>query len=859
MASASPQCSPASVIPLLERCGYARANIASDYRPADAPEPGVLAFAHAPHDARTACIAVASAGPEPERTAGTWRAVGAPVLLLIAEDNVQWWMPRSDGVSVRETVSTARLDGFLEQHRALWAPETLYRAKTCGRLKGDYQLDFVDVGLLPFVEAEMGQHLSEFLESVLVEGHRLAGKPADDHEAAAQFQWMFESAFHLLAGKILHEKAVPGFQRLDTGDYEAVINRVRKHYGTRDRVRSGESWRERFLASAGSRTAKLSSLAGLTTETLALIYESALVSRETRQRLGTHSTPGYLVDYMVWGLADWIEAIPAAGRHVYEPCCGHAGFLIAAMRLLRDLHPGAATDQDMHEYLKARLHGFEYDRFALEIARLGLTLADVPNPNGWDLRQGDIFRSEWPPAAGPEADIVLMNPPFEDFGPEERERYAANAAGVRYVNKAAEVVARVLPRLNPGGVFGLVVPQGLLHGKNEEPLRRLLCREFELREITQFTDGLFSFSDAETAILLGRRHPALSATVHVGWVTGKAGIDRFRERQALSDVQPCPQQRLADAAGCELRIPRLDDVWRELECLPRLREWVKGGKGFEHLAKGNLPPGAQAVADRPFPGAVCGFTNVDHDLMLHGLPRERWVSLDPTHLRRPLHGTMTGQPQVLLNYARVDRGPWRLKAVVDPQGHAVSSRFVALRPCRPEVTLALLWAILNSPVGNGFAYCHFGGTRDNTVGELLQMPVPGLKPGDAERVVAAAQAYIDAAKREDGSVTPEQLKGLLLQVDAEVLRLYDLPPRLERRLLNLFSGYARLGVAFEIEEYFPADFTPCIPLHEYLSPDFKRTTAGELRKRLRPTDDPDIQKALRSAVDAFTLDEEAWP
>ena len=36
----------------------------------------------------------------------------------------------------------------------------------------------------------------------------------------------------------------------------------------------------------------------------------------------------------------------------------------------------------------------------------------------------------------------------------------------------------------------------------------------------------------------------------------------------------------------------------------------------------------------------------------------------------------------------------------------------------------------------------------------------------------------------------------MLQIDAEVLRLYDLPPRLERQILDLFAGWERQGVPF---------------------------------------------------------------
>ena len=60
------------------------------------------------------------------------------------------------------------------------------------------------------------------------------------------------------------------------------------------------------------------------------------------------------------------------------------------MRLLTDLLP-PGWQEPRRDYLRRRLHGLEIEPFALEIARLSLTLADVPNPNGWALTEGDMF------------------------------------------------------------------------------------------------------------------------------------------------------------------------------------------------------------------------------------------------------------------------------------------------------------------------------------------------------------------------------------------------------------------------------------------------------------------------------------
>lgn len=88
-------------------------------------------------------------------------------------------------------------------------------------------------------------------------------------------------------------------------------------------------------------------------------------------------------------------------------------------------------------------------------------------------------------------------------------------------------------------------------------------------------------------------------------------------------------------------------------------------------------------------------------------------------------------------------------------------------------------------------------------------------------------------------------------MDAEVLQLYDLPPRLERQLLDLFAGEKRPGVPFHVDRYFPEGFEPFFPLHVYLSEDYQRSTAGALRARHKPVTDPAILAALEHALQTF--------
>jgi hypothetical protein len=231
-----------------------------------------------------------------------------------------------------------------------------------------------------------------------------------------------------------------------------------------------------------------------------------------------------------------------------------------------------------------------------------------------------------------------------------------------------------------------------------------------------------------------------------------------------------------------------------------------------------------------------------------------WLNLDPSVVDRTVTGATTGIPQVLLNYAPASRAPWRLKAIFDREGHAATSRFITVRPRSQAWSLEYLWALLNSPVANAFAYTH-SGKRDNLVGMIRKVPVPDASAADVDRVTGAVTHYLQAVGKDDeglkASADAEVACRLLLRIDAEVLRLYDFPPRLERQLLDLFAGWERQGVPFRFDRYYPDDYEPWFHLHDYLSDAHAASTAGNLRSRTEPKIPPELLRALDEATKAF--------
>jgi hypothetical protein len=763
---------------------------------------------------------------------------------------MEFWGQGRTAPALVESVRRSDLGQFFAARRADLAPGRIYAAKTRGLFDRHCQLTFVDVGLMPMVEGEIGQRLTVLVERAV---GQLTALLDWRNVNTQQGHWLLRSVFWLLAAKILHDKKVPSFSALDLCDVQKAFTCIAQHYGILSPVTIQGSKEAQSLSEVAAIIGGFADLGHVTTESLAYVYENTLISEQTRSDLGTHSTPSYLVDYLVWQLAPWIEEIPASERHVFEPACGHAAFLVSAMRLLRELLPrGAGRAIEVHEYLKPRLHGLDYDPFALEIARLSLTLADTPNPNGWDLKSADMFAGKLLQQRAKRSKILLANPPFENF----RARETAEYPRLAYTNKAAEMLARTLPHLTKGAVFGVVIPQGLLHSKNARSLRQLLVRQFELMEICLFPDKVFKFSDMESAIIIGRRKGGIRSSVEVLRYcrVREPDVNRFKESYGVSAERRVAQERFAQDPACRMQVPDLEEVWSWCRAYPRFATIAQIGQGLSYRSPEALPKDAVTAAKSKFPGAVRGYAKLRENLMVHGVPDPVWMSLDPMLIQRPRSGAQTGMPQVLLNYARVSRGPWRLKAFIDLEGRAVTSSFITIRPRGEGLSLEFLWALCNSPFANAYVHAHTM-QRAVLVGLIRGMPVPLASRDEVEGVADAARAYLQAVSPADDSLVAavdEDLGRMLIaRMDAEVLRLYQLPPRLERELLDLFAGEGRRGVPFEFLRYFSEDFEPCFSLHDYLSDEFQRSTAGELRKRFEPLKSSALLKGLRRATEDF--------
>jgi hypothetical protein len=281
-------------------------------------------------------------------------------------------------------------------------------------------------------------------------------------------------------------------------------------------------------------------------------------------------------------------------------------------------------------------------------------------------------------------------------------------------------------------------------------------------------------------------------------------IGEFRTDYETSTSRVVSQSRFQIAENCSFRVPDLDDIWTALASSPSLESIADLGKGLEFHGK-LLPANSITYSTTRFDAAKIGFVHFDRGLMLTELPTEYWINLDPEVIRAPGLGTMIGRPQVLLNYARSSRGPWRLKALIDQKGHVVTSGFIPVRPKNSsEYSLSVIWALLNSPIANAYAYSHLT-KRHNIVADVRKIPIPKkLDARPLEELVESYFRFANAGLRDECSRT-------MLRIDAYVVNQYGLSPEAERNILDLFTG-KRSGVPFEQLPYFPEGLVEPISL-----------------------------------------------
>lgn len=796
----------------------------------------LAAFAQWPPSYRNACIGVLQAnGQSGPDYVSSFRALGAPMVFEVYDKHVTRYCFGASGNAIKlEDIQAHNITNAFKENSNKWNPTTIFRAKAITPVKDPVQLDFFDAGFLPALKGMVHNKLDRIIRKTLYETESAfkeatSGKIPDESA-------LFRLVFRFLAAKIFKDRNHP--DDWTSSNARTIIDKVQKFYGIYQTANTPMIDDPQTQQTAWDQLQNAFNFQNLSVEDLAFIYENTLVSRETRGEYGIHSTPSIIAELIVDRLP--FEEIPQADRYVLEPCAGHGVFLIAALRRLRDMLPLTWSDAERHTYLRERLKAIEIDTFAAEVCRLSLTLADYPNQDGWQIISQDIFASKTLEQEMTKAKVVLCNPPFEDFNEQEKKRYGNH---IQNFHKPYEVLRRVL--LNPPVMLAFIVPASAIIGNRYDKLQEIMVSYYSHFETIAIPDRSFTFSEQETMLILAS-HPESSdkakISTHTFWVHEK-DREPFLESAYLPEpIEKITLRTVIQTAHKELWNPPLWEIWEYLTDYPQLKdisdihrgiEWNLSVKDHKELL----------IAEKLKKGFKKGLDRVPEKIESYWSKNFVYLNMDEQYRRTNAHFLPWEKVKVIVNLGRISRGPWRIVGAIDTEGLVCYQSFMGIWPYSAENIYAIV-SLINSPIINAALYVR-GGKRVNHIKEINELHIPPMEQIDNGKIKELVEKYISfRAKSYDlfnnSKVNIDAVR-LLLSIDSLILKAYDLPPRLERKLLDFFRGYPR-PVPFHFPDYFPEGFKPCIPLHRYLEMNMKQTSVGKLLKKIEPIDSKEIHE-----------------
>jgi hypothetical protein len=768
----------------LTRLGYRAADVFQGFQFAavDLPTRPVrtvdaAAFWDGPASYRTAALGVVRTGlnETARETVEATRSLGAPFLVVIDGDEASIWTYTASGATQFDSTSASQWQTLLAD-RDKFGPGPIRQLKAL-----QIREDIASTGLLfdprtlYSIQANTQLALDDMLTQFLshFDGTKVA---TGQLSLQVHYSVLFPLVFRLLAGKILIDRKDSRITAIDSDDPRQVVLAVESLYSLPAQKLQWTKTRVAQLDAAWITLREGLCVRNVAAEDLAYVYENTLITPETRKTFGTHSTPYSAADYVIRSLR-LPEGNDAAQLRVYEPFAGACVFLTAALRRFKELFPQSWSVSKVHEHLVSHFAASEIDPFACEIARLALILADYPNHNGWRITPEDLFISDLLAERVSQCDVLLCNPPFENFD---------EPLSGRSVHKPVVLLDAIVK--SPPLFVGVVMPSGFSsHKVYREHIQRI-CELYGDVEVVLLPEGVFRHASIGAEILIAqcRREQSVNGreeTVLRKSIVRRADWPRFNQtletsRADMVQVDPWKSPGL-------VALRPLRRVWDYLAESPLLDGVAEMHRGLEWKSDQR-----EASRLKAGPGFRRGLHRSGESLAQFELKQVVYLDARPTNLRGGAINYPWASPKLIANAIRTSRGPWRLAASVDTDGLLVSQQFYGIwlrESVEQQLSLIELCAILNSPLANAFSYAH-DEQKHLRKETLQQLPLPSNRiPRELESLIGE---YLSACKSEDGPLfyrSPKPAQDLLMEIDALVLKAYDLPPKLERELLR-FMG-----------------------------------------------------------------------
>ena len=220
------------------------------------------------------------------------------------------------------------------------------------------------------------------------------------------------------------------------------------------------------------------------------IYEGILEKngQDRKSGAGQYFTPRALIQAIV-------EVVdPKITETVADPCCGTAGFLLAAYELMRT----QSKDIEKQKFLKEHaLHGADNTSLVVTLASMNLYLHDI------GIKSSPIeYKDSLVDTTDRMYDVILTNPPFGTRPQGSVNVAASRPEFVETSDNQVNFLQHIMSIVRTGGRVGVVLPDSVLTGDGAtRKVREKLMKDFNLHTILRLPTGIFYANGVKTNVL----------------------------------------------------------------------------------------------------------------------------------------------------------------------------------------------------------------------------------------------------------------------------------------------------------------------------------------------------------------------
>ncbi|MEU0742700.1 N-6 DNA methylase [Streptomyces sp. NPDC006134] len=491
--------------------------------------------------------------------------------------------------------------------------------------------------------------------------------------------------------------------------------------------------------------------------------------------LGTYLTPSSVARMMAEVAFDLLGESPintSAHPVLGDPFCGTGRFLVAATEILREIGTKEAA-----QTIATGIFGSDQSHSSVAKARINMMLYGVEHPLVWATHDS-VTDPDLTKLHG-KFSLILTNPPFGEGkydsipGITQTAKAIPRLSGKSKIDPALAGLVKSLLLLKPGGVLGIVLPDGIIESRAFEDLVSGHAGLFDdgatVAANISLPTSTFSLSGTvakTSAIFLRREHRptrvALARVQHVGYVRQAGKAARDPQGNDLPEVPGLIRKGLLNAGNASVSIESQEplvavvrpgalqsyDPSRVDPAALEARAFVqeKGGIELRNLMDEVRARRSPLLAGIPFVSV----------LHIDDLGTIAWHEAEKYQPTTP--GILASGGDLIISLLN----PSKLRASVVPEEFAtvqVSAEFGVFRPHEmPYAVLGLLYSenvkAQLRPLGRGTS----SSRRRITEADVLSLAVPNLSRPSMSQLDVKVKAALESITQARATLSAEFLK-----------------------------------------------------------------------------------------------------